>query len=572
MTTPAPPTRQTTPTWRRVALHVFRIALFATVIVLIRQQHVWLEAQASAAGNDVPLTRLQAFYPSAAALSDVMPETGGRTVVDTDGKPLGYFVLTSPNADHIVGYSGPNNVLIAFDTKDQVLGVLLLRSGDTPEHADDVVFDESFMRSWDGLTWDVAADKRDVDAVSGATLTSLAIAQGVAYRLGGAKPSYLFPETPTAPQIKPIVPDAASISPIEGRDGEYDIRDASHQTIGRLARTGATMKPDAGYQGPTDTLLVFDTVGRLKGFVIDRTYDNQPYVGYVADDYAFPDTFLGKSTDELAALDLAAEGVEGVSGATMTSMAVAQSIVEKTKQMKAVAERAKPQAAGFAPRLRDYGTVAVVVAGVVIGLTRLRHVKWLRVVFQVVLVVYLGLINGDMVSQALGVGWARSGLPWRIAPGLVALVVAALVVPMFTRTNVYCHHLCPHGVVQQWVKGRLPWQWTPPRGVVRVLDLLPAALLAWVVCVAMIGLTFSLVNIEPFDAYVIQTAGWATIAVAVVGLVASLFIPMAYCRFGCPTGAVLGFLRWNSGSGRVAGRDVVAVALVVLAGALMFAR
>jgi hypothetical protein len=49
--------------------------------------------------------------------------------------------------------------------------------------------------------------------------------------------------------------------------------------------------------------------------------------------------------------------------------------------------------------------------------------------------------------------------------------------------------------------------------------------------------------------------------VAVAGLVASLFIPMAYCRFGCPTGAVLDYIggggkNWNR-------RDTFVLILVV---------
>ena len=74
----------------------------------------------------------------------------------------------------------------------------------------------------------------------------------------------------------------------------------------------------------------------------------------------------------------------------------------------------------------------------------------------------------------------------------------------------------------------------------------------------MTSTTFSLVDVEPFDAWVFQVAGWATISIAVVGLVASLFIPMAYCRYGCPTGALLNFLRLNANSDRWTRGDWIA--------------
>jgi polyferredoxin len=77
-----------------------------------------------------------------------------------------------------------------------------------------------------------------------------------------------------------------------------------------------------------------------------------------------------------------------------------------------------------------------------------------------------------------------------------------------------------------------------------------------------------LVDIEPFDAYLFPVAGWATITIALVGLAASLFVPMAYCRYGCPTGALLQFLRFNAASDRWSSRDWVAATYTGLAAVL----
>jgi polyferredoxin len=104
-----------------------------------------------------------------------------------------------------------------------------------------------------------------------------------------------------------------------------------------------------------------------------------------------------------------------------------------------------------------------------------------------------------------------------------------------------------------------------PRLLERSLRLVPPLLLLVVVLVAMLHLKVSLVGIEPFDAFVFRIAGWATLIVAIVGLTASLFVPMAYCHYGCPTGAMLGFLRFNSGSGEFTRRDTYATLLAALA-------
>ena len=81
-------------------------------------------------------------------------------------------------------------------------------------------------------------------------------------------------------------------------------------------------------------------------------------------------------------------------------------------------------------------------------------------------------------------------------------------------------------------------------------------------------LPIDLAHIEPFDAYLLTSAGIATIVIAIVGLVASLFVPMAYCHYGCPTGALLEFLRGRGKSDRFCRRDVAAALLVALAAIL----
>jgi polyferredoxin len=74
--------------------------------------------------------------------------------------------------------------------------------------------------------------------------------------------------------------------------------------------------------------------------------------------------------------------------------------------------------------------------------------------------------------------------------------------------------------------------------------------------------------LEPFDAYLIGIAGWGSIAIAILGLVASLFVSMAYCRYGCPTGALLSFLRRNSSANQWSAGDSAATALLLVAALL----
>jgi len=344
------------------------------------------------------------------------------------------------------------------------------------------------------------------------------------------------------------------------------VKDARGAEIGSILRTSPAADNIIGYQGPTETRICFDPGGRIVGIAIGKSYDNEEYVTYVRTDDYFLTLFNDLTIDELANLDLQEVGVEGVSGATMTSMSIADGLIAAAEQQRRIIEEADQPAKPILNwPLRDFGTAAVVIGGLIIGLTSLRGNKPVRFCFQLCLIGYLGLINGDIISQAMIVGWAQNGVPWSSAGGLVLLTCAAFLVPITTRRNVYCTHLCPHGAAQHLLKDRLRRRIRLPHRTMRRLKAIPALLLIWCLIVAMASLSFSLVDIEPFDAWVFRVAGWATITIAVVGLVASLFVPMAYCRYGCPTGLLLSFLRYNSRSDRWSRRDWFAVVLVGLA-------
>jgi len=90
--------------------------------------------------------------------------------------------------------------------------------------------------------------------------------------------------------------------------------------------------------------------------------------------------------------------------------------------------------------------------------------------------------------------------------------------------------------------------------------------------VTMLGWKFDLSKLEPFDAYnvLLSSIGWIAVAIAGVGLIASLSVPMAYCKFGCPTGALLDFARVRGSLDHFSRGDLAAAVLVVLAAALFW--
>jgi len=293
-------------------------------------------------------------------------------------------------------------------------------------------------------------------------------------------------------------------------------------------------------------------------------------VAYVTGDSYFTHLFDGLALQKLATMDFKAEKVEGVSGATETSWAVAEALKRRSQALQAVSAADKPFWTAIHWSSQDGYLGALLAFSLVMTFTSWRGRTWARRIHQVLLMGYAGLLSGSMLSQGLFVGWAQHGAPWQTAPTLVLLGALALCAPLFARRQFYCHHYCPHGAAQQWLAHR--WKWAGgvhlPVSVGRWLERLPALLLFLIVILLMRGVSVNLNDWEPFDAWLFRVAGWSALTIAAIGLIASLFVPMAYCRYGCPTGAVFKFLRF-AGHGESFGRkDVWALLLVAVALAL----
>lgn len=550
--------------FRPILVRCWRLGLLALAVLALRGAQERRDHEAAAQALSVE--RLRDFFPEAARLEAPQPATGRRPVLGRDGRLLGYAATTAPESAAFIGYSGPTHSLLVFDAQGVLSGLRVLRSHDTSDHLAEVIADRKFFAQFRGKTPAELAGQ-PLHTVSGATLTSTAIAEGVLARLGRtAAGSLRFPEEITLEEVRRLEPAAASLQPSGRPDGRWRVLDARGRLIGQAVRTSPLTDTLVGYKGPTDTLMLLDARGDvLRRMALRRSYDTKRYVAYVTGDEYFLNLFNGMALEQLAGLDFAAAKVEGVSGATKTSWAVAEGLKRRAGQL------LEQRPAGWLRQIRwrwqDWGHAAVIASALLMAWTRLRGLPWLRHAHHALLVVYAGFIAGELLSQGLLAGWAGHGTPWRSAPGLVLLAVVALLAPVLTGRQLYCHHICPHGALQQLLARRLPRQWRVPAALDRWLTRLPMLLLAFLAIAVVAGWPVDLNAVEPFDAYVLRVAGWASLAIAAAGLAAALFTPLAYCRYGCPTGALFKILRFTGDADRLGARDWLAAAL--LAGLLL---
>ena len=262
----------------------------------------------------------------------------------------------------------------------------------------------------------------------------------------------------------------------------------------------------------------------------------------------------GKSVDEAMA-----EEVDAVSGATFSSKAIIANMQRGLAYAKqhgqwgedgsagALGTSASPIVGGEDGSVGALETSAppivaliVVLLGAVVPL--FYNNRRLHLVQLAVNVVVLGLWTGTFVSYTLFLrifagGVSLSAIGAFAAPLLMLIV--ALIYPLAGRSGHYCANICPFGSAQE-LAGKLSRR--KLRITPRVLKLLSVLRnLLWGVLMALLltGTCTAWIDYELFTAFLYSSASVWVIVLAALFLVLSVWVPRPYCRFVCPTGALV---------------------------------
>ena len=340
-------------------------------------------------------------------------------------------------------------------------------------------------------------------------------------------------------------------------------------------RTGPLSDDISGYQGPTELLFKIDANDHLIDVKIRSSFDNEPYVGYARQERSFWKKFKGRSIANLAKLDLDAEQIDGVSGATMTSVAVAETIREASKaflsQQTATHSNVTDDEKSVS-RVRHWNfssgevlTIILTIAAIFWSGSIFRGNRRARLLWQIICFVVIALVSGNLLSISLFSGWTRGGIAYHLAPGLTLLLVVAFMMAILLKHNVYCDHLCPHGILQQWIRPGRKQRGPIAEEFFRLLTskkcVRSLSTIAWVsIAIGFLSLMHptgvNLSWLEPFDAYLLGFGFSISTIVWTISLIASRLSPLYYCRHACPTGKVLDYMRRDRQRNRLTPIDI----------------
>lgn len=308
-----------------------------------------------------------------------------------------------------------------------------------------------------------------------------------------------------------------------------------------VVNTRVLAKDVQGYGGPVPLKIHIDKDGRLTAIEAEPNAESPSFFDHAKELFS---RWQGKTIDEAMA-----EDVDAVSGATFSSKAIIRNVQRGLAYAKqhGLADGGKGAQEESAERTVATGwtlgsivaLIAVLLGAVVPLFTNNRR---LHLVQLAVNVVVLGLWTGTFVSYTLFLRLFAGGVSLSAIGTLAApllMLIVALIYPLAGRSGHYCAHVCPFGSAQE-LAGKLSRRKLriTPR-VLRVLTALRNLLWGVLMALLLTGTCTAWIDYELFTAFIYSSASVWVIVLAVLFLVLSVWVPRPYCRFVCPTGALM---------------------------------
>lgn len=295
----------------------------------------------------------------------------------------------------------------------------------------------------------------------------------------------------------------------------------------------------SGYGGPIILAVRMSAEGKLDGFRIIESNETPAYLDLLA---AWFQRLAGKNLYGRAAL----EGVDAVSGATLTSAAVMRAL---RKSGQAFARQALGLAVAESgpeeiPAARPSGRFIIFTALAIMALIlRARPSRLGRRLFLLLVAVALGMVLNVQYSLAhvfTVVGFRLPPPAWSEVFLLTVMLPAAVL--LFG--NIYCGYLCPFGALQELIEdlGPRALKADPEKRIWRYGRFTKFIVLFMLVLWFATTLSPALASHDPLTTVFSKSRTVFVVAIVAAALVLSFFFGRFWCRNLCPAGAWLALL------------------------------
>lgn len=283
-----------------------------------------------------------------------------------------------------------------------------------------------------------------------------------------------------------------------------------------------------GYAGPIHLDLHVQD-GTIKQVVITDHMETPPFMALL-EKKGFIQQWQGKTLETAVTF-----APDAISGATMSSNCITHTI-QLTAAYGAKVEAAKPPQLQFTWKL--LAALLVIIWGLWCTFKPLKSRPG-QVLYLLMNVGIVGFWSGTFLSLSQFTNWLTHGIHLGTTLLPLCLLLITVILPLFKRKGTFCAMHCPLGSLQVLVGKLSPRKLilsprvTKPLNQLRDLLLLALLLSLWA------GFGFFLLDYELFTLFMIEVAPPLILSLGALVILLSIFIPRPYCRFICPTGALI---------------------------------
>ncbi len=321
------------------------------------------------------------------------------------------------------------------------------------------------------------------------------------------------------------------VHPVENQDEEAVV---SHLSDGVVSLNSAPVAKDiAGYGGRTP-VVVYVKDGRIESVETEAYSETVSFFDEVVRS-GLLERWQGMTLSEAAVAP-----IDAVSGATFTSVSIIKNVQRVAQYGSEVEVSAESSFISLLKGLdlRSIIALLVVASGVVMTFLHTKN-RILEIVQLVLNVAVLGFWCGSFLSLSQLVSWLSNGVNLSMSVVAVALLVVAVFMPLLGQNGSYCRMHCPMGSAQELL-GKLPVQRLKLSPMAnKWLNRLRYYILLALLFMMWLGVGFDIMNYEIFSAFILSSASGVVLFMSGVFLLLSIFVHRPYCRFVCPTGALI---------------------------------
>lgn len=291
-----------------------------------------------------------------------------------------------------------------------------------------------------------------------------------------------------------------------------------------VVHTAGLPSTQTGYAGPVP-LDIYIKNGRVHEI---EPLENSETPSFLDRASVLLGIWIGKTVEEGASI----EGVDAISGATYTSIALISNVKAGLQYYEGVAAESSPQQT---PRNIWIAFAVVLSACVIPLLVKNKFYMYAQLMANVIV---LGFWCGQFLDYSLMIRYVSFGIPTSSLPIVILMLAAAFIYPLFGKPQHYCLHICPLGSAQQLAGSICGFKVKIRPSTLKALNWTRKIL--WFVLMVLLWLDCftQWMDLELFQAFQLKSASIGIIIAALAFLALSTIVNRPYCRFVCPTGSL----------------------------------